>query len=84
MKCVCQLSVKCLSVKVMQSHRDAGMAQWRDGTVVRAFASQVSSFKFLSLIKEGMDMLTQWSFLTHGPLDQVRQPQHRDHPNLIE
>ena len=29
-------------------------------------------------------MLTQWSFLTHGPLDQVRQPQHRDHPTLIE
>ena len=35
MKCVCQLSVKCLSVKVMQSHRDAGMQGWRSGEMAQ-------------------------------------------------
>ena len=30
-------------------------------------------------------MLTpKWSFLTHGPLGQERQPQLRDHPTLTE
>ena len=29
-------------------------------------------------------MLTQWKFLTHGPLGQERQPQHLDHPTLME
>ena len=49
MKCVCQLSVKCLSVKVMQSHRDAGMQGCRDGAVARWRSGEsirLPSFKF--------------------------------------
>ena len=81
--CFCQLSVKCISVEVMQSHRDEGMQGCRDGAVARWLSGEsnrLPSFKF----QEGMDMLIQCSFLTHGPLDQERQPQHRDHPTLIE
>ena len=35
MNSLSQLSVKCLSVEVMQSHRDAGMQGWRSGEINR-------------------------------------------------